>query len=112
MTETDTSTESKFNVTSASLTVTSLHPYYVYTISVAAETVVGIGPYSDGVNVTTDEDGRFIGGYRLVTHHNISQFQQQPQDIFQQLSTLHLKLTCLGRLLPPASKMESSPTMS
>ena len=78
VTETDTSTESKLNVTSASLTVTSLHPYYVYTISVAAETVVGIGPYSDGVNVTTDEDGRVIGGYRLVTHHNISMYSTVP----------------------------------
>ena len=56
VTETETNTVSKSNVTDTSLTVTSLHPYYVYTFSVAAETV-GIGPYSDGVNVTTDEAG-------------------------------------------------------
>ena len=57
VTETETGTVSKWNVTDTSLTVTSLHPYYVYTVSVAAETV-GIGPYSDGVNVTTDEDSK------------------------------------------------------
>ena len=56
VTETETGTISKWNVTETSLAVDSLHPYYVYTVSVAAVTV-GIGPYSDDVNITTDEAG-------------------------------------------------------
>ena len=63
ITETETNTVSRSNVTGTSLTVTSLHPYYVYMFSVAAVTV-GIGPYSDGVNVTTDEDGKLIENFK------------------------------------------------
>ena len=47
------------NVTNTSLTLTSLHPYYVYSFSVAAVTV-GIGPYSTAINTTTDEDGTIL----------------------------------------------------
>ena len=59
MTETDTGTVSTMNVTNTSLSLTSLHPYYVYSFSVAAVTV-GIGPYSTAINTTTDEDGTII----------------------------------------------------
>ena len=37
--------------------VESLHPYYDYECSVAAATVVGIGPLSDPVTVRTNESG-------------------------------------------------------
>jgi receptor-type tyrosine-protein phosphatase Q len=52
--ETDTGTVSRWTVTDTSLTVTSLHPYYEYTYSIAAVTV-GIGPYSTAISITTDE---------------------------------------------------------
>ena len=38
-------------------TLTSLHPYYNYVISVAAETV-GIGPYSSNLTQQTQESGK------------------------------------------------------
>ena len=34
------------------------HPYYTYTFSVAAETVIGIGPYGPEFTITTPEDGK------------------------------------------------------
>ena len=34
----------------------SLHPYYAYICHVSAFTV-GYGPYSEGVQITTPEDG-------------------------------------------------------
>ena len=37
--------------------ITSLHPYYIYEFSIAAQTV-GIGPYSSRNRVQTDEDGK------------------------------------------------------
>lgn len=33
------------------------HPYYMYTISVASETVNGTGPYGEEFTLTTPEDG-------------------------------------------------------
>ena len=55
VTETNTGMVSASTVTDRSLTLTSLHPYYIYSCSIAAVTV-GIGPYSIAINVTTDED--------------------------------------------------------
>ena len=37
--------------------VTSLHPYYVYEFTVAAETIA-LGPYSNTDVVRTEEDGK------------------------------------------------------
>ena len=36
------------------------HPYYTYTISVAAETI-GTGPYGEEFTIRTPEDGKFRG---------------------------------------------------
>lgn len=55
--ETDTENVITMIATKTSLKLSSLHPYYVYSFSVAA---VGIGPYSTAITVTTDEDGKTI----------------------------------------------------
>ena len=39
------------------LTVQSLRPYTEYSCSVAAHTVIGMGPYSVSILAITDEDG-------------------------------------------------------
>ena len=49
----------EWNSTNTFLTVSMLHPYYVYDISVAAVTI-GIGPFSDDIKVITDEAGESI----------------------------------------------------
>ena len=41
------------------LVIDSLHPDYDYECSVAAETVVGRGPFSEPFTITTHEDGKF-----------------------------------------------------
>ena len=43
---------------STSLSAHSLHPAYTYQCSVAAHTVAQ-GPFSQPINVTTEEDGKF-----------------------------------------------------
>lgn len=40
----------------ASIEIDNLHPYTVYTIAVAAETSIGVGPFSQLITVTTLED--------------------------------------------------------
>lgn len=40
------------------LVIASLHPYYVYECQIAAETVVGRGPYGDTVTIRTLPDGK------------------------------------------------------
>ena len=62
VTEKNTGRASTSTVTDRSLTLTSLHPYYIYLFSVAAVTV-GIGPYSIAINITTDEDGEILHMY-------------------------------------------------
>ena len=44
--------------TGNSITVGQLSPYTSYLCSVAAQTVVGQGPYTSPITVTTDEDGK------------------------------------------------------
>ena len=39
------------------ITVVSLTPYSTYLCSVAAQTVIGLGPYASPLAVTTDQDG-------------------------------------------------------
>lgn len=53
--------ETSFNFTSTSTqaTVTNLHPFYMYNISVAAVTT-SPGPYSIQVAVTTLQDGVYV----------------------------------------------------
>ena len=40
--------------------LSGLHEYVEYSIRVRAYTSVGPGPYSDAINVTTDEDGELL----------------------------------------------------
>ena len=47
------------NTISTSVNITGLHPFYMYSLRVAGVTRYGAGPYSDGVSVTTLEDGKF-----------------------------------------------------
>ena len=42
------------------INIASLHPYYNYIGTVAAHTIVGIGPFSAAVSVQTDQAGLFI----------------------------------------------------
>ena len=52
-------TSIKFVSTPAmSITLTSLHPYYTYSCTVAAMTTVGLGPYSTDIYITTFQDGK------------------------------------------------------
>ena len=43
--------------TAAPLNITELHPYYGYSLRVAAVTSQGAGPFSEAVSITTPEDG-------------------------------------------------------
>ena len=40
-----------------SVNVTSLHPYYTYNCAIAAETIIGAGPYTSVITVVTLQDG-------------------------------------------------------
>lgn len=53
--------ETSFNLasTSTQVTVTNLHPFYTYRISVAAITI-SPGPYSTQVTITTLQDGMYV----------------------------------------------------
>ena len=46
--------------------IDSLHPDYNYTVSIAAATGPGIGPFSDDITVRTDMDGKLMS---LHNHH-------------------------------------------
>ena len=56
--EISTSIEFMYNVTNrTTFLVEQLHPHYDYQCSVAASTLVGMGPYSIPIFIKTDEDG-------------------------------------------------------
>lgn len=57
ITEVDTGMEMVLYSTMPQLTVSSLHPFYTYRCRVSAFTV-GYGPYTEGFEVTTPEDGK------------------------------------------------------
>jgi len=40
------------------ITIKSLHPFTAYVIAVAAQTSVGIGPYTSNYSIMTPEDGK------------------------------------------------------
>ena len=48
----------QFFTSSTNLIVDSLEPFTVYTITIAAQTAVGAGPYSIGLSTITMEDGK------------------------------------------------------
>ena len=55
-TEQETQTGFEYNSTTQRYTLTHLHPYYNYQISIAAETV-GVGPYTSGLLQQTMQSG-------------------------------------------------------
>ena len=57
-TETNTGYTFVISTPSTSHTFTSLHPYYTYSCTIAAMTVVGLGPFSAAIYITTFEDGK------------------------------------------------------
>lgn len=46
--------------------LSSLHPFYTYTVSVAAVTIAP-GPYSNNITITTYQDGEMGGGKQLAS---------------------------------------------
>lgn len=40
------------------MVVSSLHPHYTYEVTVAAATIIGTGPFSEGLMVLTYSDGK------------------------------------------------------
>ena len=45
----------EINATSA--TVSSLHSYYAYKVTIAAATIIGVGPFSEEITILTYSDG-------------------------------------------------------
>ena len=74
-------TGSIFQYTSytTTLTIQSLHPAYTYQYRIAAYTV-GLGPYSDPINITTAEDGKPLCPFNVVTFLSIAP-SQAPQSL-------------------------------
>jgi len=58
--ELDTGVTWEYNSTSYSITIDNLHPHYRYSYSVAAETVVGEGPFSVVRTIQMPQAGIFI----------------------------------------------------
>ena len=72
-------TKTSFSVnatTAAAVNLTELHPYYGYSIQVAAVTSQGAGPLSDPVSITTPEDGRF---YHTTKNNKINCYKRAVQ---------------------------------
>ncbi len=62
---TDTETQ-QFTTQSTNITVSTLKPFTVYFLTVAARTSAGIGPFSSPVSIKTHEDGMYtisLNGY-------------------------------------------------
>jgi len=57
VTEVDTGRRYQMASFGSALTISSLHPFYTYTFSVAAYTV-GLGPFSEPVNQVMPQDGK------------------------------------------------------
>ena len=77
VTEQETQTIFEYSSTSQHYTLTSLHPYYNYVISIAAETV-GVGPFTTGLLQPTMESGEFM-------------LSLTGQTLFQRSGTKHYK---------------------
>ena len=59
VTEVETGATMTLFTEATSLTVTSLHPYYTYSCTVAAETT-GLGPFSYPVEIQLPESGMYV----------------------------------------------------
>ena len=60
VTNSDTGASTLLSSTGNSIIVGQLSPYTSYLCSVAAQTIVGQGPYTSPITVTTGEDGKNI----------------------------------------------------
>lgn len=58
VTETETNLKFSHIALSTSFTLFGLHPYYTYSITVTAVTVVSPGPATNPISITTDEDSK------------------------------------------------------
>lgn len=58
VTNSDTGASMLLSSSGNSITVAELSPYTSYLCSVAAQTIVGLGPYTSSISVTTGEDGK------------------------------------------------------
>ena len=58
ITEMETGTQFQLVTDNTTITAFSLHPYYTYIYTVAAETSVGLGPYTSPRAVRMPEDGK------------------------------------------------------
>ena len=59
-----------YSTSDTKITIASLHPYYVYEVSVAAVTI-DTGPFSPVLIVTTDEAGNVHINYHAHACENI-----------------------------------------
>ena len=58
LTELETGIVYQYTKYSTNIIITSLHPAYTYEFTIAAFTV-GLGPYSEPLNITLGEEGMF-----------------------------------------------------
>lgn len=58
ITELETGTATTLFIEATSVNVTSLHPYYLYSCTVAAETSVGVGPFSSPIEIRMPESSK------------------------------------------------------
>ena len=60
VTELDTGTLTQLVTNDTTITAFSQHPYYTYSCVVAAETSVGLGPFTSSRAVQMPEDGKYV----------------------------------------------------
>lgn len=60
VTHSDSRESTLLSTTESSITIVQLSAFTTYLCSVAARTVVGLGPYTMQLTVSTDEDGKLI----------------------------------------------------
>ena len=58
-----------FTTADVMILVDNLRPFTSYTFTIAASTVVGLGPLSTAITETTPEDGTAIHGYDLAYYY-------------------------------------------
>ena len=73
---------------SIALIVDSLEPFTVYTVTVAAQTAVGAGPYSIGLSTITTEDGKITTKFCTGICNKIVFFTSS----FRELNVLHKQI--------------------
>lgn len=94
-----------------------LHPYYTYSVAVAAETV-GTGPFSNSITIQLAEDSKYCtmytadSTYTAFTHSNLNlhdcilQYHHQHQKIFMAMLWTQLQFISTGAHLCQLFRME------